>query len=269
MSLNGLRDYLDKIDKGLPVNLMKLTQLLGSLALSRPFLSTDVVARKVKWNLYQVTEIEPELLAQLRSLVDTAGNDRVSAASQNNSHQHKVNGSLLMVRKGLGHPSVAVFDGEGGFRYPFAQSKKVLLIENRENYIRAAETVAFLQRHTALTDVNIDELDVVFAAGNEVSNALHQVFFAHYEHRFFCFDVDAGGLQVAKNMLDLLPGYPATFLVPADLELRLIKVNLRAEAKQIDNVISLGMACPDLLPFAKLIKKHQRTLEQESYLYGE
>lgn len=269
MSLDRLKQNLSKIEQGTAVDLKRFTDLLSHLALSRPFKHADITARKVKGQLYCVTEIDSDLLVELQHLVATAGDDRISAARQNRSHHHKVNGSLLVVRQGVNHPGVVLFDEDGQYQYPNKQSRSALLIENRQNFISIVQTIQFLHRHTALASVGIDELDIIFASGNEVSNRLHKAFFDHYCHLYFCFDLDQGGLTIAKNMISLLPDKTVSFLVPSDIKTRLSAVSQVKPSKYIDEVIGIGLACPELLPYVNLIKEHKRILEQESYLYVE
>ncbi|PKQ73657.1 hypothetical protein [Aeromonas sobria] len=269
MSLDRLKQYLSRIEQGTPVNLSKVTDLLSQLALSRPFKHVDITARKVKGPLYCVTHIDSDLMAELEHLIATAGHDRVSSARQNRSHNHKVNGSLFLIRQGVHHPSVVLFDEAGNYQYPNKLSRFVLLIENRQNFISIDKTILFLQRNTALASVCIDELDIVFASGNEVSNGLHKAFFDQYHHIYFCFDLDLGGLTIARNMISLLPDKPISFLVPSDIDTRLGVVTEVQPSTYIHDVINIGLECAQLIPYAKLIKDHQRILEQESYLYGE
>lgn len=248
---------------------MKFTAQLSQLALSHRFSPADITARKVKGQQYCITHINSELERELQHLIASIGNDRVSAARQNRSHNHKVDGSLLVVRQGLQHPNVVLFDELGKYQYPNNQSQLALIIENRQNFISITKTVHFLQKHTNLASVCIDELDIVFAGGNEVSNTLHKSFFEQYQHIYLCFDVDLGGLTIARNIIALLPDKSITFLVPSDIDTRLRAVTEIQSSTYVDEVISIGCACSQLSSYAKLIKDHRRILEQESYLYGE
>ena len=140
MNLKLLSKYLQDVEQGTSINLVKFSGLLSQLSLAHDFKPSDINARKISGQLYRVTDINEELLNELQNLVKNLGNDRISAAKQNRSHNHKVLGSLLVIRKGLQHPNVVIFDEFGNFDYIENISQSALLIENRQNFISIERT---------------------------------------------------------------------------------------------------------------------------------
>lgn len=143
-------------------------------------------------------------------------------------------------------------------------SKEALLLENRQLFLNSAKTVAFLQRHSPFSSENFD---IIFSAGNEISNSLHQGFLAQYQRLYCCFDFDLGGLITASNLMRLLPDTPCELLIPDDLDARLANVVERVSTQYVHEVRCLASAEPRLVPLAKLISKHHKVLEQESLLH--
>lgn len=265
MNIINLKRYIDNIDNSKPINLQKFISLVGQLSLSHTFQPSDVSARKVKGQLYQVININERLSKELRALVESIGWDRISSSRQNRSHKHKVDGSLLLVRERSSHPNVVLFDKDGNFSGINQNSDRALLIENRQNFIAIDKTLTFLNKEAGL---NFElPIDVIFADGNEISNALHGHFLGYYKKLYLFFDFDLGGLIIAKNVNALLPNTLKEFVVPKDIDTRLSKVVEKQSPEYIDKVLKIGLADPLLAPYAKLIKDHQRILEQESYLY--
>lgn len=143
-------------------------------------------------------------------------------------------------------------------------SKEALLLENRQLFLNSGKTVAFLQRHSPFSSENFD---IIFSAGNEISNSLHQGFLSQYQRLYCCFDFDLGGLMTASNLMRLLPDTPCELLIPDDLDARLANVVERVSTQYVHEVRCLASAEPLLAPLANLISKHHKVLEQESLLH--
>lgn len=282
MSVHSLRKMLESIHQGTPINLPRLITLIEKLHLSHRFEHTDIKADKIKGNSYRVSHIEEKLLAELTRYSDQAGSDRISAAQQNLSHQHKVLGSYLLMIQSLSydtfikpsvHPIVVLFDDSGIASFPSSsinrnaqspQAPEVLLIENRQLFLHWQKTVAFLQ---ASCQFDSQSYDIVFAAGNEISNALHKEFLASYQKLYFCFDVDLGGVTIAKNIISLLPNVDYEFLMPNDIENRIKQVVRRVSADEVAKVRAITADHQGMAAAAQVISQHFKTIEQESFLY--
>lgn len=269
MKIKQLNSYINEIKQGKPIFLAKFSRLISQLSLSHDFSPSDITARKIKNQLYVVLNINEILWQELQSLATDVGEDRISAARQNLSHNYKVDGSILIARKRLQHPKVVLFDRNGNYQYPDELSLTGLIIENRQNFISTEQTLAFLQSYTEFNPPNINEIDIIFADGNEISNSLHKKFLECFGHLYLSLDLDLGGLKIAKNLISLLPEKHITFLLPKDIQQRISNVVKTQTPKYLNEVMDIGIDCPQLAPYAKLIKDNQRILEQESFLYDE
>lgn len=334
MSANSLATLLDNIDNQIPINLPRLIKLIEKLDLNHRFDVTDITASKVKGNSYIVTGIEPNLLQELKRYTSQSGHDRISAARQNLSHQHKVMGSYLLVIRDIkrlplnvstsksalspntsspktslqdvssqtvssqntAHPIVVLIDEGGDFYYPSAPiaptatsqtdamsaanalkqsalsannastaaAPEALLIENRQLFLHWESTVKFLHDQCEFASKNYD---IIFAAGNEISNSLHQNFLSQYHKLYFCFDIDLGGVTIAKNLIEQLPDIPYQFLMPIDIHDRIAQVSRRVTADTVAKVRSLSAGHKGLTAVGQVISRHFKSIEQESFLY--
>lgn len=328
MSATSLIKILDNIDNKIAINLPRFIKLIENLDLNHRFEVTDITASKVKGNSYIVTGIEPTLLQELKRYTGQSGHDRISAARQNLSHQHKVMGSYLLAIRAIerlplhvttsqnlssqnlssqiissqntSHPIVVLIDDGGDFYYPpmpmpmpmptaasqtdaitgdnalkqsdlsvaknasTAAAPDALLIENRQLFLHWQNTVKFLHDQCKFASTNYD---IIYAAGNEISNSLHQKFLSQYRKLYFCFDIDLGGVTIAKNLIEQLPDTPYQFLMPVDIHDRIAQVSRRVTADTVAKVRSLSAGHEGLTPVCQIISRHFKTIEQESFLY--
>lgn len=263
-----LTQFLHAIERQKPINLSKFESLIRGLKLHHYYQPSDILGYRKK-DKYIVESIHPDLWAELSQLASQLGHDRVSSARQNRSHQHAVNGSLLLVRQGVQHPKVVLIDKTGDFQGINSLSEYALIIENRELFLRMTETLKFVQTYCSVNS-NIDwyHVDMIFGMGNEISNQLHQAFLSGYQKIYLLLDVDLGGLITAKNLYHLLPSIPQLWLQPYDIEQRLQQVVERCDSAKLNEVIKLGQAYPHLQSVCQMIAKHHKFLEQESYLHA-
>lgn len=264
--MKQLAGYLDKIARDEPIVLSKFKTLIQKLELGFAFNESDIEARRVNNQSYVVTNIAPALHLALKQLAGTQLDDRISAAQQNRSHNHKVVGNFLLVRDGRAHPNVVIID-EHGHATPSEQTNKsVLLIENRQLFLSIDKTLDFIEQHCSIALTN--SFDVILSAGNEITNSLFQDYLNHYDTFFLFFDLEFGALQSAASLYAQYPKKEITFVLPKDIEARLERVVQVLPHENIDKVIQIGLDQPKLAYPAKLIKEHRKKLEQESYLYG-
>lgn len=260
-----LRSYLEKIEQGKPLNFGAFLRLLAQEGVL-----TNVALEKVRKqrvgtsNLYRVESIDPDLLNALREKALAPGSTRATAAVANKSHSVRVNGSFILIRKGLDHPSVAMIDAEGDYVCPVAQGTRVVVIENRQNFLSIERTSSFLQEYCGL-DIS-SGYDIIFGAGNEITNSLHSRFLDAYEEVLMLLDLDPGGLSMAKTLAGLCPGAAPYFLLPLDIDERLSRINGHATQAAVEQAFTFYQTTPFLHTAASLIVRHRKTLEQESYL---
>lgn len=188
----------------------------------------------------------------------------INQATQNNSHSQNVDGSLLLVRNGSNHPQVALINGNGIATYPAQQNKQALIIENRELFLKIEQTQTFLQRYCDMP--NLAHFDVIFSIGNEISNQLHQGFLSHYERMYLFFDMDLGGLTIAKNLANALPTKKMLYVYPHDIHERLSNVVQLELNTTISTIMTIAKDYPQYADVAHILMKHRKKLEQESYL---
>ena len=266
MSIKKIQKTLKAIANNKEINLLAFQNMLEKLKLHHRFSRSDIDAIKTKGQKYIVRSINHDLLAELQLLVDSAGNDRISAAQQNLSHAYNVLGSFIVMRP-RGNELIVVSIDSSGIHQPNEMvTDSVLLIENRQLFISVEATISFLHQTTDYP--KNEDIDVIFTAGNEISNVLHRNFLAQYKNIYCLLDLDLGGLMIAKNLYDLLDDPTLIFLVPNDIEQRLHNVVLKCDAEYINKVLKLGQQQPKLQHITRLIAKHHKVLEQEAYLHA-
>lgn len=264
--MDRLAKYLRSIRDERPIKLIGFYNYIDSLDLTRPRQTDDIEARLVRGADYLIVSINPELLNQLEDLASTGDKSRIGLSLQNNSHATRVNGSFLLVRKGIGKPHVVMIDNDGSYDSPCEFYEDVLIIENRQNFLEVARTISFLELHSDF--LLRQDTHVIYGEGNVIANSLHKKYLSQYQTIYLCLDFDLGGLTIADNLMHLMPDQDFVFLVPNDILSRLEKIVRRAPVSDIDAIIKLGAKNSKLLPYAKIMKETQKVLEQESYLHG-
>ena len=267
MQITNLKKLLDKVNLKQEVNLIQLRKIIEKMDFkNHRYADRDIKALKnPKTSLYQITHFEPALMQELQLLVDGAGDDRNSAAHQNMSHSHKVDGSFMLVRQGNEHPMVVTIDMNGDFNCPISQTRCAIVVENRQIFLYSERFMEFLKRHT---DIPMTApMDVLFGAGNELPNSLHREFLDSYEELYLCLDMDLGGLRTANSLMRLLPEKKIHFVQPRDIEPRLKRVVCTENLAHLNKISTFGKSAnPALKPYIQLIRNTGRTLEQESFL---
>lgn len=253
------------INQGKAINLTRFIALIKSLNLERELQNNDIEARKHKGEFYIVRHINNDLMYSLTTLVDS-GSSRVETARQNRSHSTKVSGSFVLVREATNDPFVVIVNEHGNYHSTLKYSSRVLIVENRQNFIDIDKMMLFLIDRTSFEYE--DGINVIYSEGNEITNSLHKQFLSRYEHIFLCLDFDLGGLRIANNLMNLLPNTTFDFLVPSDIENRLDQIQECVNKEYLDQVINLGICNAKLAPYAQIIKNKKKVLEQEGYLYG-
>ncbi|WP_267530447.1 hypothetical protein [Acinetobacter oleivorans] len=267
MKIKKLSNLIRKVQLHENVNLDELRAEISKLSLKNHYFElNDIQAVKnERGPLYQVTYFNPDLLNEILLLISSAGNDRKSAANQNMSHNHKVDGSFLLIRHAQSHPQVVTMDVTGEFFSPTKQSRIAIVVENRQIFLFANRFKEFLIKHT---HVPVDETtDFIFGSGNELPNSYHAKFLQSYDHLYLCLDMDLGGLMTANNLMSKLKHSNITFVQPHDIKDRLKAVRTKRKHDYLLGISSfISIANPALKPFAQLIRSMGCTLEQESFL---
>lgn len=277
MSITTIKRMMTSIDNGKPINLDLFIKSIQKINMRHRFEISDIESTKIKTKGYRVTHIHPALYEQLSNYANGAGDDRISAARQNDSHRHKVMGSYLLIIADADksatpepHPMVVLFDGEGKAKYPSVDlpaikpARNLLMLENRQLFLHWKKTVAFLKSHC---DFDNNDFDIAFGSGNEITNGLHKDFIAKYDTLYFCFDIDLGGLTIAKSLINMASGTAYKFLMPKDINDRLSQVVNQISMDTLNQVRTIGKEYAGLQKAAAAISLHNTTIEQESFLY--
>ncbi|NHB59025.1 hypothetical protein G9F32_13495 [Acinetobacter sp. 194] len=265
MNLSALKKMMWAIEQNQPIHLIRFKELVSKLNIQHRVEAADIRGIKIKGDRYRICYIHPTIKQEIDKLIADMGHDRISAARQNLSHQHKVQGSFILIRQIPNHPQVVIFDHDGQYQTPISLSRIAVILENRQIFLNIEKMYAFLQHYT---DVPCSQpIDFIFGTGNEIPNSLHQHFLNQYDHLYLCFDCDLGGLKIAKNIKTLLPLKPMTFVQPHDIEQRLSNVVQTCTPDELDKLAQFSLHAPAFLnPFIEMIRNSKCRLEQESFL---
>lgn len=264
MVSRSLQKFMKDIKNGVPIDLTKFKAELNRPKNRIQFEDDEINCYKPVHdvNKYVVT-LSDRLTVLIERLLSVSGTDRCSAAHQNRSHNHKVAGSYLLLRRLSQHPSIVLFDCSGA-NTEYCQSETAIIVENRQLFIHADKT--FKIAKTALSIPTYPEMDMVFGAGNEICNSLHKGFLSKYKKLYLCFDCDLGGMTTANNVRNLLPDTEMSIRFPSDLEKRLENVVVPASTETLNKIAQLGVASRFVRPFTTLIFQTRKTIEQESFI---
>lgn len=257
--------YLNKIKSGEPLNFDAFKNQLLQKGVDEISLFKTFTTEKVARTRYQVKVIDQQLFAQL--LIDFPErdiNDRISAASAGDSHKHPVSQAMIVLWSTHHvHPVVVLNDVEA-INSPVTLSKRLLIIENQENFIQKQRTVDFLRQQFA--DFNNQDFDIALGAGNAITNRLNKAFFNQYQQIDCLLDLDVGGLEIFKNLINLTQHSNLNFLLPPCADNLLKQSIIPMEEKHLATLRHTHDQYPLLRPTIELLIKHKKTLEQERYL---
>ncbi|MBY4675764.1 hypothetical protein [Marinobacterium arenosum] len=263
-SQTRLSDYLEKVAAGKPVNYSafeKQLELAGITSRQRRELFRVELAGP---NRHTVEILDQVALKELQSRFSKqALNDRVSAAAAGNSHRVSVSGACLLLRReSIPHPQVILFEGRE-WQCPVKPAERTLLVENLENFLALERTLAILPDcGWALSE----PVDLLYAAGNQITNAILQPFLARYAELNCLFDPDLGGIHMFRTLRQRMPQLPMRFLYPQDIEARLAASNRLLSVHARTDLTNYTGVSPEVDRLIALLRQTNRTLEQETYL---
>jgi hypothetical protein len=262
----SLRFYLEQICDGKAINYDQfLLKLPTHYHASRTtiFQTKLISAKPKKW---EVKCTDETIFNELWALSATP-ESRVHASALGNSHNQSVSANLIMVyHQSLGEnlcPSVVYVSGENTFQ-TFQSKKRLLLIENEENFIRHR---AFCQTISQLSakDITISNTDIALGGGNRATSKFLIQWYAHYDEVFCAFDYDLGGLKMFDTLQKGLKN-AAYFIQPTDYKIIFDLFNKRPEH---DDKLLKAINLAKQLGFSQLSKTFFNTrhfMEQESLL---
>lgn len=161
-----------------------------------------------------VVEIQSkQLMEKLRSLT-IEPSTRVDATMLGNSHRVNTSTSYLLAYHQLSlgvYPDV-VINNKDGTNFRFQAKSRLVIIENSELFF--ARDKLFSQMNKAFSlSLSFENSDLIFGAGNQISNKYNHAFVDQYESILCFFDYDVGGLKIYKAMQNMV-GSKAKFLEP-------------------------------------------------------
>lgn len=161
------------------------------------------------------------------------------------------------------HP-VVVLNCTDHTNTPVKLSQNLLIMENQENFVQKDKTLNFLMKE--IPGFNDDQLDMVFASGNAITNKLNKAFFKQYSRIDCLLDLDIGGLEIFQSIDKLTQHSKLNFLVPTCAENLLSDSKINLEDHHLARLRKLAASCPKLEQPLNLIAKTRKMLEQEIYL---
>ncbi len=260
-----LATYLNAIKVGKLVNFTVLVNELTKKSVPDSIINACFAAELVKPQKYRVQILDKACFSDLcERFAGRSADSRVAAALNGDSHRTRVSGSYLLLRNKK-HPQPVVVWFEGGkFVCPIPQSRTAILIENLENYIVFDQLSVFL--NLCGVTVDITNVDVIYASGNQVTNKLHQPFLEEYEQLLCLFDIDLGALKMYQSLCQLLPEVDLIFVYPKDIVERLRASDRRMDASERADLLNYRDITPELDLLIQLMRDNGTKLEQETYL---
>jgi hypothetical protein len=263
-SQTRLSDYLEKVVAGKPINygaFEKQLELAGITDRQRRDLFRVELAGP---NRHTVEILDQVAFNELQNrFVQQALTDRVSAAAAGNSHRVSVSGACLLLRReSVPHPQVVLFEGKE-WHCPVKPAERALLVENLENFLALERTLAILPDCGWCPN---EPVDLLYAAGNQITNAILQPFLSRYAELNCLFDPDPGGIHMFRTLRQRMPQYSMRFLYPQDIEARLAVSNRLLDVHVRTDLINYTGISPEVDRLIALLRRTNRTLEQETYI---
>tara|TARA_R110001583_G_scaffold180893_1_gene338067 strand:+ start:1661 stop:2368 length:708 start_codon:yes stop_codon:yes gene_type:complete len=177
------------------------------------------------------------LLEKLRSLTIEPEN-RVSATLQGDSHKVNTSISYLLAYHQHSidvHPDTVICSKDNTY-LDFKPKNRLVIIENSELFF--AREKLFTQMNKAFSlSLSFENVDLVFGAGNQISNKYNYEFIDQYDSVLCFFDYDFGGLKIYKAMQNML-GSKVKFLEPTSDNLNAFFLKKPKNQDQYINVVA-------------------------------
>lgn len=264
MSDKRITKYLQKIELGEAFNYPEFLSLLPE-DLREEVKHAASEEKTAKKNAFIIKIADKTLLEKLKSLT-VAPENRVEATLQGDSHRAKTSTSYLFAYHQHCtdiHPDTVICNQETAY-FSFQPKRQLVIVENSELFF-ARETL-FKQMNSAFSPslpcgLSFENSDLVFGAGNQISNQYNRHFVSQYDSVLCFFDYDLGGLTIFKAMRNML-GDKAIFLEPESNRLDHLFVkqpkNPEQYLKALESAKALGLK-----------KLHQLLIDKKSFMEQE
>ena len=172
--------------------------------------------------------------------------------------------AMIVLWPNKGNHPVVVLNDKDKINSPITLSKRLLIVENQENFIQKQCTLHFLQQQ--FPDFNAKNLDIAHGSGNAISNRLNKAFFKQYQQIDCLLDLDIGGLEIFKNLINLTQHKNLNFLLPPCADGLLVNSKISLQESHLLVLRQYHQQYALLQPVIQLMTKHKKMLEQELYL---
>jgi len=256
--------YLTRLEQGQPVNEPRLKRGAQQFGFDIDVLLSKAQREHVKKDACRYIGVDLEVLETWRASLETHhASARVQGASLGDSHNARVSGAMLTLRRRQApHPVVILVEGDA-VHFPRAPAERAIIVENLENFLALEDTLALLPS-CGLSDAWQDA-DILFGSGNSVTNRLFTPLFQRYAEIGCLFDPDPGGVRMFDTLWRRGDLPPLRFLAPADLPDRLHASRRPINKAQRQILASQSASRSPAAPVAQLIRKTGKQLEQETY----
>lgn len=257
--------YLKNITSGKAINFDNFCKQLDRYDYDTQTILKIFSTQKISSSSYQVSIIDEEGFARLQAdFPDYSITNRASAARAGDSHKHPVSQAMIILWPNRQSHPVVVLNDADGINAPVILGKRLLIVENQENFVQKDQTLFFLK--CQFPDFDDEALDIAWGSGNGISNRLNKAFFNHYQEIDCLLDLDIGGLTTFANLCELTAHPRINFLLPpcATELLKQSRINLQNEHRSV--LSKFRDNYPLLRPAIELMVKHKKMLEQEMYL---
>jgi len=204
--------YLQSIEQSKAINYSKFLALLPE-KLREEVKEKVIITFLSKGSV--IVEITCEkLLEELHSMAIEPTN-RIDATLLGDSHKVNTSTSYLLAYHQTSsdiYPDIILSNKESS-NFKFQPKKRLVIVENTELFF--AKEILFSQMNKAFSlFLSFENTDLVFGAGNQISNKHNYTFINQYDSILCFFDYDLGGLKIYKAMQNMV-GSKAKFLEPS------------------------------------------------------
>lgn len=258
----NLKQYLDKIKMGSPINFTRFINLLpSSYSKQKHNVFSCLLKAPQKW----IVTCSPAVLEDLEQLAKKPEN-RIEAAAMGDSHQVSVSsGFLLVYHQNLqdSRPDVVYLE-QDKYLQGFQPKKRLLIVENEENFFLP---ISMLKLASLLANQQLDfsNTDIVLGSGARATSKLALAWYQQYNHILCAFDYDMAGLKMYQMLKVKLDGQ-VHFLQPQNYDQYSSHFKMKPKSHpQLIDCIQLAKQL-GFLALAETIKKQRKFMEQEMLL---
>lgn len=249
--------YLDKIEAGDPVPEQRFLLGLRHFDLAEEALLRQAIRCPQRGSNVIYSNVDIALITAWKAELQPGETTyaRVNRALDGSSHSVNVSGAMLtMWNRHLSHPQIVVATSEDTIMPPgIVLGRRALIVENLENFLHLESTIALLPS-CQLTE-EWQDADVIYGAGNSVTNHLFTPFLQGYDVIGCLFDADLGGIRMFDTLYQRQQLPTLHFITPHDLPERLRASTRRISASDKVKLSTYMQRTPPIIHAAALIRE--------------